>query len=454
MSAIRSVRGPHRALQHTDGDLIAPGQRAHLPTGESVLFVAAAFLYWTDFLRLLFPGTDGVSAVYRLTHFAFYGLFLAALMRDVRSFKAAIHNTGLLIVFLMLPLVSTFWSINPSETTQRAITLMGSSLFGYYAATQVAGRTTLRLLALTATIAAALSFVLIFFVPSIGRMSEGEYVNVWSGAWVHKNGMGQMSGLGVLICLVVLMREGLKHNGLIGVGLLLNAILLAGSRSLTSQLVIVTSVVLLLTVGRFVRFVFANAALLAVLFAPPVIYLGATHSLDDLLQVLTSFGKDATLSSRLPLWQILMQYISERFWFGYGYEAFFTDGNFVVQVIEQRLFFRPWYSHNGYIEIWLALGAVGFGLMAALFVRFCWLTGRLVYRDDKAPLFQLCFVYVPIFLLQNTAEVTILQRNSMNWSLFVMLYVYIALASHSARNGEASQRKTVDVASPSRLSIA
>ena len=85
--------------------------------------------------------------------------------------------------------------------------------------------------------------------------------------------------------------------------------------------------------------------------------------------------------------------------------------------------------------MWLALGAVGFGLMAALFVRFTWLAGRLLYRDDRAPVFLLCFIYVPIFLLQNTAEVTILQRNCMSWTLFVMLYVYVALAARTGRGG-------------------
>ena len=89
--------------------------------------------------------------------------------------------------------------INPQETAQRAVAVLGSSLFGYYAATQVAAlHDTCACLALTATIAARLSVFLIVFVPSMGRMSEGEYVNVWSGAWIHKNGMGQMCGLGVL----------------------------------------------------------------------------------------------------------------------------------------------------------------------------------------------------------------------------------------------------------------
>jgi hypothetical protein len=71
----------------------------------------------------------------------------------------------------------------------------------------------------------------------------------------------------------------------------------------------------------------------------------------------------------------------------------------------------------------------------------------------RAPLFQLCFVYVPIFLLQNTAEVTILQRNSMSWSLFVMLYVYVALAARDAHLREMPHTVRMRVSQPTRLSI-
>ena len=446
-----------RALAQSDttADATASaGQRTHVPTAEMVLFVAAALLYWTDILRLLFPGTDGTSAVFRLTHFTFYGLYVLAILRALGDFRRALAQTWLLVAFLLLPMASALWSVYPEETIQRAIAVLGSSLFGYYAATQVAPLTTLRLFGVTATLAALLSIVLIVFIPSMGHMSEGEYVNVWSGAWVHKNGMGQMCGLGALICLIVLMTDGVRRNGFLIVGLAINLLLLAGSRSLTSQLVTVVSIVLLFTVGRFLRFVVRHALVIMLLAAAPIGYAAFTLTLDHVFGMLTSFGKDATLSSRLPLWQILVEFINEKFWLGFGYEAFFIEANYTTRIIESRLHFRPYYSHNGYIELWLALGAVGFAIMTALFLRFAWQSSRLLYRDERAPLFLLCFIYSPIFLLQNTAEVTILQRNSMSWTLFVMLYVCVALASHEMRRRDAGvTHRAVPRVTP-RLAIA
>lgn len=404
------------------------GQRAHVPRWELVLLLAASLNYWTDLLRLMFPGVESTSIAFRVVHFLFYGLFALLLARNMPALRMTLRRIPALIAFILLPLASVYWSVNSSETLTRAVALLGSSLFGLYVATQVRSALALRLLAITGAIAATISLILIAFVPSLGLMSEGEYVNVWSGAFIHKNGMGQMAALGAIIAIIVLMHEGVHGNVIVASGLVLNLVLLAGSRSLTSQLVFVASVLLILTVGRFIRFVVNHALLVGMIVAPLVIAIAISVTIDDVFLLLASLGKDATMSSRVPLWQILSGFIEERFWFGWGYEAFFTDANFAIRVIEGKLHFKPYYSHNGYIETWIALGAIGFILLVSLFLGFSARAALQLYRDDRNPLYLLCFIYVPIFLIQNAAEVTILQRNSMSWSLFVMLYVFLARA--------------------------
>jgi exopolysaccharide production protein ExoQ len=424
---MRAARLP-APVKRTQPEPFALGQRAHVSRWELVLLLAASLNYWTDLLRLMFPGVDSTSIAFRAIHFLFYGFFVLMLVRNVPALLKTLRRMPLLLLFLIMPLASVSWSVNSGETLTRAIALLGSSLFGIYVATQLRPLLALRLLAWTGAIAAAISLVLIFAFPSVGLMSEGEYVNVWSGAFIHKNGMGQMTALGAIISIILLMHEGVRRNVLISVGLVLNLVLLAGSRSLTSQVVFVASVVLILTVGRFVRFIFNHALLVAIIVAPALLAIVTTLSVDDVFVLLASVGKDATMSSRVPLWQILAGFIEERYWLGWGYEAFFTEANFAIRVIEAKLHFKPYYSHNGYIETWLAVGAVGFALLAGVFLHFSSLAAVQLYRDDRNPLYLLCFVYVPIFLIQNTAEVTILQRNSMSWALFVMLYVLLVRA--------------------------
>jgi exopolysaccharide production protein ExoQ len=148
-----------------------------------------------------------------------------------------------------------------------------------------------------------------------------------------------------------------------------------------------------------------------------------TMSLDDIVDLLASAGKDATMSSRLPLWQILVNFMEGHAWLGFGYEAFWTEDNPLVRVIEGKLHFRPHYSHNGYIELWLGLGFIGLAMMAALLVDFWRRIFSRLTASDRDPVALFALAYGLTFLLQNTAEVTILMRNHMSWGLFVLFYL-------------------------------
>ena len=419
-----------------------------LAWSETLLVVAAAFLYWNDLLRQIFPGVDNASIEFRLTHFVFYGAFLVALMQMPGLVGQTLRKVPLLVSVLALPMVSALWSISPGDTFQRSIAVTGSSLFGVYLACRVRPLEAFRLIGVAATVSAILSVVLIALVPSVGLMSEGEYVNVWSGAHLHKNGLGQMTALGAIICLVVMMTDGVRRTPLLALGLVLNLLLLAGSRSLTSQVVFVTGVGLLFTMGRFVRFI-ADYALITV----PLAMIGLSFilfglSADTLGDLLASAGKDATMSSRVPLWNLLGGFMEGHWWLGHGYEVFWSDASYAVRVIEGKLHFRPYYSHNGYLEIWLAFGFVGLAMIAGLIATLAVRTLRGLYHDARDPLLLLSFVYTLMFLLQNTAEATILQRNNMSWTLCVMLYIAVvrAVARDRRQVGVTAATKRLQVA--------
>ncbi len=396
-----------------------------LTRAEACLIVAATFLYWNDTLRQLFPGIESTSVEFRLIHFLFYGAFAVALLKLRRRALDDLKHVPLLIVSLALPIISTAWSIAPLETFQRSIAVMGSSLFGIYLACRLPPLDAFRLIGMAATLSAAVGAILIAFFPSIGLMSEGEYVNVWAGAHLHKNGLGQMTALGAMICLIVLLADGLRRNALLAAGFLLNLALLLGSRSLTSQLVFVCGVVLLFTIGRFLRLLVVNAALTVPLGALLLIVMAFGLGQLHLVDVLNAAGKDATMSSRVPLWQLLFNFMESHWWLGHGYEVFWSDDSYAVRVIEGKLHFRPYYAHNGYLEIWLAFGALGLAVVAALIISLAARTLRGLYLDGSNPLLLLSFVYLLMFLLQNTAEANILQRNVMSWTLFVMLYIAV-----------------------------
>lgn len=400
---------------------------APVSAGERCLVVAAAFLYWNDLLRQIFPGIESTSIEFRLVHFAFYGLFCVGLKVIGRPLLEMLKRVPLLLAVLALPMVSALWSISPPETVQRSIAVLGSSLFGIYLAGRMRPLEAIRLIGIAATASAVLSIFLIVFVPSVGLMSEGEYVNVWGGAHLHKNGLGQMAALGAMICLIVVIADGFRNNPVLVVGLGVNLLLLAGSRSLTSQLVFAAGVILLFTMGRFIRLIVDNALVAAPLAIVGILVALFGLSSDSIADILASAGKDPTMSARVPLWQMLGGFMEGHWWLGHGYEAFWSDASYAVRVIERKLHFRPYYAHNGYLEIWLAFGLLGLTVIGALIATLAARTIRGLYSNSADPLLLLSFVYLLMFLLQNSAEATILQRNNMSWTLCVMLYMAIAL---------------------------
>ena len=185
--------------------------RTRLAPWEIGLILSATVLYWNDGLRLMFPGIDSTSIAFRAIHFLFYAAFAGLIGRDDAGLKQAVNQSPLLAACLLLPLLSVVWSIHPQESAQRGIAVLGSSLFGVYLAMRLKPLDCMRLIGKAATISAACSLILIMFFPAVGLMSEGEYVNVWSGAHMHKNGLGQMTALGAMICLIVLRSDG--RNG-------------------------------------------------------------------------------------------------------------------------------------------------------------------------------------------------------------------------------------------------
>lgn len=434
------------------GDQNAVYQNAggdHRPFGVKLwlacALIAAILLYWTGALRLIFPGEDSApSAGFRLLHFAFYGLYLMLLASDWRRVMACLRGCPLLVLFMALPVLSVAWSTMPTETLQRAVAVTGSSLLGLYLAIALKARDAMRIVAFAAFLGAIGSFITIVAVPSVGVMTV-EHPGAWAGLYTHKNGLGQMAALGALLASAVLLADGTARNQWALVSLGLNVVLVAGSRSLTALILLVVVACALIVVGRFLHFIVRYSVVIGIALLLAVIAAAANFRSDDVFVWLEAAGKDGNLSSRLPMWQALIPFIEDRFWLGWGYEAFWHEANYAVHVIEAKLFFRPYYAHNGIIELWLSLGVLGVAIFLAVFSQFVWRTLRRLYAGQTGPVELASFAFAVIFVLQNISESTILMRNTMSWTLFIMFYLSIAQAR--ARSAEPAFVTDVQVAS-------
>jgi exopolysaccharide production protein ExoQ len=395
---------------------------------ESALIVVAAVMFATNVVEIVLVFHKGGSSYppqVQLTYLMVYAIS-GLLLLSVRSpppWTLPLRAPSLALV-LAMPLISIFWSVDPGETLQRGVAVFGTSLFGAYLGWRFTLGRLIFLLAIAMAIAVALSLVAIFMVPSIGIDSTGRWAGTWIGVYFHKNGLGNASALACLI-IGYAITDSRGYWRLAFCGAFVGAlVLLVGSRS-------ATALVAAFMVGAFAIWVRclqvrpSQVPVLTVILAGAAVAIIATHGADLLATILESFDKRSDLS-RFPLWQMVWSFIARHFWLGYGYEAFWQPDSPQVRFIAAKLFFVPFYSHNGLLETWLNGGLVLVGLVCALLLTIT-IKGVVLairWRSLAISSFPLAFLF--FFLFENFTESSVLARNTLEWSLLVTVAAFVA----------------------------
>jgi O-antigen ligase len=80
-------------------------------------------------------------------------------------------------------------------------------------------------------------------------------------------------------------------------------------------------------------------------------------------------GKDPTLTGRTELWSYVIDNISEKPLFGWGFAAFWVPGNPAALQIAEAVNWTIANAHNGLLELLLDVGVVGTSLFVLLWIR-------------------------------------------------------------------------------------
>lgn len=402
------------------------GHPMAVPPWQSALVVVATVLFGTDVAEVLLAPSGGRPPELRILYLLLYAAFGLLLVGSRDAVRTLVTTAPVLVLVLAFPLVSLLWSANAVETFERSVALLGTSLFGAYLGWRFTLGRMIFLLASALTIAACLSMTMIVLMPSVAVEESGKLAGNWLGVSQHKSALGAVAGLTCLVVGHAIADSRAWQRLAFCLAFLVGLALLIGSRSTTSLLVTATVGAL----SFWARYLQRSPNAVPVLSLILVIALASTAVAvigPDLIErALAFFGKDTTLSSRLPLWSLLWPYVEQRFWLGFGYEAFWHRGAAAVREIEAALYFTPFYSHNGLLETWLNGGLVLVALVLLLLgitvVRSMVLYVR--WRDlaiSSFPLFYCCY-----FLMMNFAESSVLSYNDLIWAVLVAVAVFVA----------------------------
>ncbi|MDP4302815.1 O-antigen ligase family protein [Leptothrix discophora] len=280
-------------------------------------------------------------------------------------------------LFLLLALLSLAWSIDPGLSARRLYRL--ATVVMVCVALGLAGWQAHRFQqvlrpALTLLLAGSLLFGLLRPDLAVHAQTAAELAGAWRGLASHKNGLGSLAGLGLLLWLHAgLTRQTRVLPALAGGALALACLLLSrSSTALVAMLVAACWLVLARHWPRSGR----GALALGVAVATAALLLAALGLIDVLpgaswlgSPIAAITGKDESLTGRTGIWALVVEHAQRRPLLGAGFGAYWVpspgDGNEAGEIVRQLQGFYPASAHNGYLDVLHDLGWSGLLLLLA-----------------------------------------------------------------------------------------
>lgn len=325
-----------------------------------------------------------------------------------------------MIILLLFCIVSVFWTTDVAFVTRKLVGLIGVYFVALYCVTYF-NESQLIWATFTFFVGCMVGSVVVSMaLPEIG--TSDYYFGAWNGIYTHKNRLGRYVGLFMVFALHLFWSGRLGRNGLIKVGLsmLLGVFIILKTDSSTSLFTVLLTVIIIYGLGKISSFGTKRVLIFffAFLITFPII-LGVAMNLEE---VLLAVGKDITFTGRTYIWAAVLILSFEHFLFGYGYQGFWRGeldepSNLVVQLLG----WYPSHSHNGFIDVYLALGLVGLAILLISFVAYFRSEWRNNGRRISINSSSIIVIYA---LIYNLTESTFISPNGFMWFLVLVINFY------------------------------
>lgn len=337
-----------------------------------------------------------------------------------------------------LTALSTLWSQFPSYTIRRSLPFALAGMFGLYLALRFPLWRQLRILRVTMIVLAVGTVVMAVGFPRLGLDASAGHHADWQGVFTQKNACGRMM---VLATAVLLADWKSSWQRLASASLFVLVMLMSGSRSawlVEAALLFIWSALWVAkrADGRS-RVIAAFGAVATI----PAIVCAGYFSLPVLAQWM---GRDATLSGRTLIWKQVWTFILQRPWLGWGYDAFWRGTQGEAFRVVAAVHFMVFHAHNGFLEIWLELGALGLAIFALSYLR-AWRQIWPALRAGEVDRVMWMVFVLALILLYDLDENTLLIYNGLFWVLYVASLAnveFLAIARREGVPGEAVHRGT------------
>jgi O-antigen ligase len=329
-------------------------------------------------------------------------LVLALYIVSGRSFPI-LRRLGSFL-FLAVPLIAfstALWSPDPNFTANRSVRLVTYVGFGLMFAQYFEFEKLLKLLTSAFFIAILCSVLITVLRPDLGFSHiGGGYESAWRGATIHKNILGQVCSISVLVCCFSIALR-CNHLLLSLFTLIMSTVTLALSQSATSAAAAGAALAAAACFGAAARSGLKAKIGLFGAMAVVVTFIIAIATDPDLIASVV--GRDATLTGRTYVWAAVGAAIDRAPFWG-QYYGFWGIDSAARAVIWQQVTYNVPHSHNSWLDIWLQLGLPGLLVVVSICL-FIFLTGVRLYFRSSDPVVVFSLALFVSLLVRSGPEV-------------------------------------------------
>lgn len=265
--------------------------------------------------------------------------------------------------YSLIALASVTWSTQSDETLKTAIVLICFHGTGVALAALFSWRNIWRGIAMGLL---TLSVLSVLIIPHDGLMTA-VHPGALRGLWLEKNASAESFAICAIACAVVALAEE-NWKWLLGTAFALGLILMARAAGALAASSLALSFLFFVEFIRRgpVRFFLGSGISIFIVAAIAFVIAGLGLEAAGLL------GRDTSLTGRTVIWPTVIDFIKQKPWLGYGFQAFWVDGSDTKELVMMRAQFEAHNAHNSYLEMMLGIGAVGsffiwFGVLRAMF---------------------------------------------------------------------------------------
>ena len=378
-----------------------------------------------------------------------------------RTRRILARNKWVLGLFMYMAL-STIWSNFPAITIRRSFRSMGTLVMVLVVLTEQrpleALRTLLRRLYL---VHIPLSIMAIKYFRNIGVAYDWSgSEEQWLGLSTDKNSLGQVAMCsGVFFTWDIFRNWAKKKLTLDLILLILTLWLLRGSKnshSSTAILAFITCVAVLFGLqfiekraARARRIIFVGTIAFSLL-APIVYLVFEAFDTTPVKLILDATGRDLTFTDRTRIWTDVIHNAEKSPVVGLGFGAFWVGPMGYAMYpfpnwSEKTPGWRPTQGHNGYVDVFVDLGAIGVAMLLIIIVVA--FAGALHDLQNDFALGSLRLALLLSIAMNNITETSFLKGTHDLWFIFLLVAINVPRPSRRAPSKRAFQLQPIQVAS-------